>query len=124
MPTQHPHSHTPLLGICLLLMLLAVPAVSATSISFSNINWGPELEFEVYRIADNVSLVGVYNTSTSGITLESDASYMVVMRPSAVDRLTNPVTLVQDLEAFARKNFVPLFALAVLLALVIAARRR
>jgi hypothetical protein len=116
--------HVLLLSL-LIVSILIVPAIAIneTTISFNDLNLMARANLEIYGFnTTNSSWVylGLYNTSSTGLEFEP-GNYQVVLRPSSIGRLTNPVTLLTD--AFA---FLETYWLQILLgfALIVAIIRR
>ena len=116
--------HVLILALILVAALfIPVSAINETTISFSDLSLVSKANLEIYGFnTTNLTwdYLGLYNTSSTGLEFEP-GSYQVVLRPSSVGRLTNPVTLLTD--AF---SFLETYWLQILLgfALIVAIIRR
>ena len=117
-PETKPKGSGNLPALILLIILIVVPAVSAvTTVSFSNFNLFANQDVLVYNItASNASLLGTYNTSSTGITLQNDCSYMFTLKPSAAAALNNPVDFLTMAIDWIESN---VFALVIILLLIL-----
>ena len=108
----------------LLFMALVIPALAddnTTVISFSDLDLMTHADVQIYAQNGTAwELAGTYNTTSTGLEFEP-GNYMVVLKPSAVARLWNPVTFLTD--AF---GFLETYWLQILLAfsLIILAFRK
>jgi len=119
------HSAPSFLLFSVLLVLAAVQPVSASTISFSNVNWGPDLELEFYTFnGSTMDFCGLYNTTSTAIPLNDSRHYMVVVRPSTVQRFSDPASLVTDLRDYIETNYLAIILGACAVALVVMAGRR
>lgn len=74
---------------------LSIPVVGAENVSvqFADTNLAQGQHFELYKVTGGGLLqVGEFNT-TDNVTMDSDYSYVVVLKPSTVDYWNNPVLL-------------------------------
>jgi hypothetical protein len=82
---------------------VSAPVLAANvTISFSDLNLISRQDLEIYGYNDTISqweLLSIHNTSSPGLGFE-DGNYNIIIRPSAVSRLTNPVTMMLDAFTF------------------------
>jgi hypothetical protein len=107
-----------------LLLVLTVWPVAAISISFTDLSLAGNQEIYIYD--HKGELYQHVNTSSSGIVLDPNSSYNLLIQPSpVVDRLKNPATLVKGIFDFLTDNAVYLAMLIfILFALMAFAKRR
>jgi hypothetical protein len=93
----------------LLLMALLTPSVSAftnsTVLSISNLNLIGDSDVLIYN---GSVLVGIWNTSSNDISLDPGA-YLIVLKPNAVSRLSNPVLMFSDGVSFIETYWLQIF---------------
>lgn len=88
-----------LVGICICSIC---PPISAATISFDDLTLVADQGVELYLINGTGSeLIGVYNTSSTGIFLDDGASYVAVLRPTKSERWSDPATLTTDIVNWA-----------------------
>ena len=119
--------HTPkklILVIALLaLLLLAVMPVQAQTITMANPDATMERDILVFQT--NVTHVweyGLYNT-TSIITLDTDYSYIFVLKPQYTNPLDEPVTWVESVFSYVGTNILPIMIIMFLIGLLTLRRR-
>ena len=96
-----------LIALVSVLMLLAIPASAdnTTTISFRNMD---PIAHENVQIFDyNASLLGTWNTTTSGIVLQPGA-YIIQIQPTSQSILSDPTAFVQYLFSWAQANAAPI----------------
>jgi hypothetical protein len=76
-----------------------------TTLSFSDLNWVSHSDLEFYGLYPNGTWVslGIWNTTSSALVLQPGV-YSVVVHPSGIARLTDPVTFLQDGFAWIQTN--------------------
>lgn len=87
---------TPLL-FCAILSSLILSPVSATTISFSDLNLDTSTQIAIYNPALNESLVGIYN-ATDTVTLPDGGDYIFVLRPGPQHWFENPLNSLELLK--------------------------
>jgi len=92
-----------LLLFVLLIGAIITPVLAANvTISFSDLNLISRQDLEIYGYNDTSSqweLLAIQNTSSTGLGFE-DGTYNIIVRPSAIARVTNPVTMFIDAVTF------------------------
>lgn len=111
-----------LLGILLLLGAVAGQTVTAQSISFSDLGYGSELDLLLYDSDGN--FVAEYNSTSSGVLLDPNTSYVCIIKPSQQRRFWDPVTLVGDAAEFIETYWIPLMFGALAIAIALGPLRR
>lgn len=109
--------------VLLAILFLLIPAVaSALTVSFVD-NSVLGSQTVIVRFA-NGSYLGSYNTSTTVLTLDPNASYIFQMESRPQDYVKNPVALVDQLAIYCQTNLPALIIVALLGAIVVLAMRR
>ena len=93
--------------LCLLAMLI-LPAsgyLNSTCISFSDLNLMAHRDIQIYN---GSALIGTWNTTSNDICLDP-GPYLIVLKPNAFNRLTNPVTMFQDGISFIETYWLQIF---------------
>ncbi len=106
----------------LLCCILIIPAISATHISFSDLTPITGQKVEIHNSSGGY--VGTYNTSTTGIYLDPNESYFLVMIPENSNLLEHPEALLDNIFDYVKTNAVALIVLAVILVVVLGAALR
>lgn len=107
--------------LCCLIFLSLVPVVSAVQyVSFAQ----PDTltQKDIYLYSANGSLLGLYNTTSSGIELPASGDLMFVLKPQYSNPLDDPATWLNSLVSWAQSNAVSLLFIAILLGYVISRR--
>ena len=103
-----------LLVALLALILMAACPVQAVNVSFSSIDGAADRDMYLYQ---GGVLVGLYNTSSTGIEITTDTSF--VFRPQTRDVLEDPGDWLTGVAfPWVKSNFVGLIAVAILLAIL------
>jgi len=102
----------------LLLVLLIVPQISATTISFSDLTPITGQKIQIHNSSGGY--VGTYNTSTTGIYLDPNESYFLVMVPENKDLLEHPEELMNWIFDYVKTNAGAVLVLLVLVVVVLA----
>lgn len=101
-------------GIIVILGLLALTVLNiapvsgmenSTTLSFSDLNLMAHSDVQIYN---GSTLIGTWNTTSNGITLDPGA-YLIVLKPNAVSRLSNPGLMFLDTVAFIETYWLQLF---------------
>ena len=101
-----------ILFLCVIFGCCGVAGATATHMSFSDLNGlSPRQDVDIYFSA-NGTHYGLYNTSSVDIDMP-DEDFNIVMRPSAVSRLTNPSTFLSDGFAYIETNWLQIVLLLV-----------
>jgi hypothetical protein len=93
----------PMISVAVLMAVLLIGApVSAltgneTTLSFSDLNWISHSDLEFYGLYPNGTWasIGIWNTTSTGLVL-APGVYSVVIHPTGILRLSNPVTFLTD----------------------------
>ncbi len=113
-----------LLCICIL-CIFSSPVSAEATLSFDDLTLVANQGIELYRITETGSeLIGVYNSSSTGISLSEGASYVAVLRPSKTERWSDPATLANDLVTWAGDHAFGIGVLAILALVLLGSRRR
>jgi hypothetical protein len=93
-----------------------------TTLSFSDLNWVSHSDLEFYGLYPNGTWVslGIWNTTSSSLVLQPGV-YSVVVHPSGVQRLSDPVTFLQDGFAWFQSNAIVILFIVVIIGILIAA---
>lgn len=121
---REPHFNA-LAVLCVSMLFLGTVAgqtVTAHSISFSDLGYGSELDLLLYDSSGN--FIAQYNSSSAGVPLDPNISYVCVIRPNQERRFWDPVTLVDDVTAFVENYWVILMFGAIAVALALSPLRR
>ena len=113
-----------ILVLAILFSALIIPFVSATDVivSFNPVGLDPD-NLQIYN--SDGSLFGIYNTSSTGITLVNGSSYSILVVPANDNLLGNhPDTWFQSFTTKVTTNAIPILILGFLIAMLIASRRR
>jgi hypothetical protein len=89
-------------------LLLLVGITSAANMSISNLGLTGRQDVMIYDSSG--VLLGVYNTSSSYFPLPP-TDFTLVIKPTAMARVFNPMTLFSDGLDFVTANAIPLFIL-------------
>ena len=111
--------------LCVSVLLLGAVAgqtASAHSISFSDLGYGSELDLLLYDSSGN--FIAQYNSTSAGVPLDPNLSYVCVIQPNQERRFWDPVTLVYDVTAFVENYWVILMFGAIAVALALSPLRR
>jgi hypothetical protein len=99
----------------LLVGVLAAPVTALfdneTVISFQDLNIMEHNDLEIYGLNTTSGvwdLKGVYNTTSPGVTF-SPGSYQIIVKGSAISRLANPATMLEDGFAFLETYWLQIF---------------
>lgn len=96
----------------LLLALLLISPCLASTLSFADQSRAGAQSFLIYEVSGSgSSLVGLYNTTTSNITLDNATSYILILKPDSVDYLSNPALILTDLGSYLGTNMIPIIGL-------------
>lgn len=109
-----------LVGIVLLAMVPGiVSAENTTTINFQNLKMLSTDSFDVYAqdYSGAWSLQGTYNTTSTLVF--TPGNYNVVMRPSSVDVIDSPTTILNSVSDFVETNLVALIIGAFLVGIVL-----
>lgn len=106
----------------LLATILIIPVVSATTISFSDLTPITSQKLEIHNSTGGY--VGTYNSSTTGIYLDPNESYFVILIPENTNLLEHPVDLLNAIFDYVETNAAAIIVLAVVLVAIIAAALR
>jgi hypothetical protein len=108
----------------LLTLLILIPAATtATTISFSDLTPITSQKLEIHNSSGGY--IGTYNSTTTGIYLDPNESYFVILVPETTNLLEHPVDLLNNIFDFVETNAAAiLIAAFVLVAILAAALRR
>lgn len=102
-------------GIILLLLIwgLITPVLASdnVTISFNDLNLIARQDLEIYGYNDTAShwdLLAVQNTSSHGLLFQP-GTYNIIIRGSAISRITNPVTMFMDAVTFFETYWFQIF---------------
>lgn len=103
-----------ILFLLVILCCCGVVGAVATHFSISDLNaLSPRQDVEVYYAA-NGTLFGQYNTSSTNIDVP-DEDFSLIMRPSAVSRLTDPSSFLSDAFDYMETYWLQIVLLLVVL---------
>jgi hypothetical protein len=109
--------------ILLLLLLLCVPAVSATQyISFANPDAFTQNDIHMYGYNNTTSsygLLGQYNTTSAGIAIPNGTDLMFVLKPQSSNPLDDPAGWLSSTFSYVSTNIVPIVVIIFLIGLLL-----
>ena len=109
-----------LLIIGLLAFYCCLPVLADITISFNDLNMVEHSDVEIYGLNETSSdweLLGIYNTATPGLVF-SNGTYQIIIKGTAISRVTNPVTFLTDAFGFMETYWLQIllaFSLIVLI---------
>jgi len=107
----------------LLAILIVIPAATtATTISFSDLTPITSQKLEIHNSSGGY--IGTYNSTTTGIYLDPNESYFVILIPDNTNLLEHPVDLLENIFAFVETNALAIIVIAVVLVVIIGAGLR
>ena len=105
------------------LLLLASTPVQALTITMSNPDATMERDVVVYQTnVTDVWMYGLYNT-TSIIDIDSNYSYLFVLKPQYSTPLDEPITWLENTFSYVSTNIVPIVIIIFLIGLLLSRRR-
>ena len=105
------------------LLLLASTPVQALTITMSNPDATMERDVVVYQTnVTDVWMYGLYNT-TSIIDIDSNYSYLFVLKPQYSNPLDEPITWLENTFSYVSTNIVPIIIIVFLIGLLLSRRR-
>ena len=105
------------------LLLMAVMPVQALTITMSNPDATMERDVVVYQTnVTDVWMYGLYNT-TSIIDIDSNYSYLFVLKPQYSNPLDEPITWLENTFSYVSTNIVPIIIIVFLIGLLLSRRR-
>ena len=104
------------------LLLLASTPVQALTITMSNPDATMERDVVVYQTnVTDVWMYGLYNT-TSIIDIDSNYSYLFVLKPQYSNPLDEPLTWLENTFSYVSTNIVPIIIIVFLIGLLLSRR--
>ena len=105
------------------LLLLASTPVQALTITMSNPDATMEKDIMVYQAnVTDVWMYGLYNT-TSIIDIDSNYSYLFVLKPQYSNPLDEPITWLENTFSYVSTNIIPIIIIVFLIGLLLSRRR-
>ena len=107
--------------ILLLILLCFVPCVcSAQTVSFASPDTTSQKD--VYLYAANGTLLGLYNTSSTGIAIPNGTDIIFTFKPQYTNPLDDPGTWLDSGYSYVETNIVPLIVIIFLIGLLLRSR--
>ena len=101
----------------LLVLLLIVPATAIQYVSFAQPDTLTQKDIYLYNASG--SLLGLYNTTSTGIELPASGDVMFVIKPQYSTPLDDPGTFLDSGFAFVETNVIPLVVILFLIGLLL-----
>ena len=111
-------THISKIILVLILLSICFPAVTAIQyVSFAQ----PDtlVQKDIYLYNASGSLLGLYNTTSTGIEMPAAGDVMFVIKPQYSSPLDDPSTFVDSGFAYVETNIIPLIAIIFLIALLL-----
>jgi hypothetical protein len=111
-----------LILLIVLLFSVIVPVMADNTISFANPHETTQKDIYVYNVSG--SLLGIYNTTSSGIALTgNNTAFLIVLKPQYTTPLEDPVGFLGSMLAYAQTNMIAIIVILFLIGILYAGRR-
>ncbi len=104
-----------LILVLLLVLLLCFPAAMAQTMSFSDPD--STVHRDVYLYAANGTLIGLYNTTSSAVTVPT-GDFLITLKPQYTNPLDDPATFLTNIVGWLSTNALVLLVLAAMAGLL------
>lgn len=109
--------HLMFIALMALILLAITPAQATQTISFASIDGAADRDMYLYNASG--TLLGLYNTTSTGIVLPANESVIFTFKPQTANPLTDPAGFLTVAFAFIVTNIIPLVVMLFLVGLLL-----
>jgi hypothetical protein len=112
--------HLMLIALIALILLAMTPVHATQTISFASIDGAADRDMYLYNASG--TLLGLYNTTSTGIILPANESVIFTFKPQTANPLTDPGDFLTVAFGFVSTNIIPLVIMLFLVGLLFGRR--